>query len=145
MDLQRIGEELGDIDSIVAAMDSARRQAQPPVGAQPESETVDGDASIEKALFRIWEKALGRSHIGSNENFFDAGGTSLKAVVVVAMIRKELKKNISIVALFESPTIALLAARLDESKAAEGASEAAASAESRGRQRRNKLVKRRVA
>jgi surfactin family lipopeptide synthetase B len=126
-------------------MDSARLPALSSSDTQEEAEAAGGDASIEKSLTRIWKKALGRSHIGSNENFFDAGGTSLKAVVVVAMIRKELKKKISIVALFESPTIALLAARLDESKAAEGASAAAASAESRGRQRRNKLVKRRVA
>jgi len=145
VDLQRIGEELGDIESIVAAMDSARRQAQPPAGAPPEPDTVDGDASIEKALTRIWKKALGRSHLGSNENFFDAGGTSLNAVTVVAMIRKQLKKNLSIVALFECPTIALLAARLDESNPTESANEGAASAGSRGRQRRNKLVKRRVA
>lgn len=143
--IQRIGAQLSDVASIVAAMESARRPPPSSIDTQEEAEAAGGDASIEKSLTRIWKKALGRSHIGSNENFFDAGGTSLKAVVVVAMIRKELKKNISIVALFESPTIALLAARLDESKAAESASEAATSAESRGRQRRNKLVKRRVA
>lgn len=143
--IQRIGEELGDVASIVAAMDTARHPAASSSDIPEGAEAASADASIEKSLTRIWKMALGRTHVGSDENFFDAGGTSLKAVVVVAMIRKELKKNISIVALFECPTIALLAARLDESRSAEGASEAAASAESRGRQRRNKLVKRRVA
>ena len=85
----------------------------------------------------------------SNENFFDAGGTSLKAVVVIAMIRKELKRDVSIITLFECPTIKLLAARLDGEAgggvSAPADSAAVADAESRGRQRRNKLVKRRAA
>ena len=113
-----------------------------PVPRRASRSIAGGASALERALTAIWKKALGRARIGPDENFFDAGGTSLKAVVVVAMIRKELKKNLSIVALFENPTIALLAARLDESVES---GEAAASAESRGRQRRIHRVKRRVA
>ncbi len=69
--IQRIGEELSDVTAIVAAMDSARLPALSSSDTQAEAA---GDASIEKSLTRIWKKALGRTHIGSNENFFDAGG-----------------------------------------------------------------------
>ena len=47
-----------------------------------------------------------------NDNFFEAGGTSLRAVQVIAMIKKELKQTLSIVSLFECPTVTLLAAKL---------------------------------
>jgi FkbH-like protein/FkbM family methyltransferase len=143
--MQRLGDEFTTIESIVTALEAARQQAEPTNEPEPADET----SGFERSLTAIWKKALNRTRIGPHENFFEAGGTSLKAVVVVAMIRKELKKNISIVSLFECPTIALLAARLDDSaeagEAATAATAAAASAESRGRQRRIKLVKRRVA
>src|SRR5436190_8035011 len=104
-------------------MESARRSTEPLTGDRTEPDAADDSSALERSLAAIWKKALGRARIGSNENFFDAGGTSLKAVVVIAMIRKELKKNVSIVALFECPTIALLAARLDDSvSAGQGAS-----------------------
>jgi hypothetical protein len=47
-----------------------------------------------------------------NDNFFEAGGTSLRAVQVLAMIKKELNQTLSIVTLFECPTVTLLAAKL---------------------------------
>ena len=88
----------------------------------------------------------GRTRIGADENFFDVGGTSLKAVLVVAMIRKELNRSVSIISLFECPTIRLLAARLDASPgSADTISAATGGAESRGRQRRAKLIKRKTA
>ncbi len=139
--MQTLGERLYSVDAVVADMEAAQQEAQA-IGNRIAPEALAGGTTLEQSLAAIWKKALGRAQIGLNENFFDAGGTSLKAVVVVAMIRKQLHKDVSIVSLFESPTIALLAARLDGSAAP---SESAASAESRGRQRRHKLVKRRVA
>ena len=137
--LQRLGDEFNTVEAVVAAMESSRQQAHPVTGSEPAE-----DASVlERSLAAIWKKALGRTRIGITENFFDAGGTSLKAVVVVAMIRKELKKTLSIITLFECPTIKLLAAKLDGSE--DAVSAAATSAESRGRQRRHHLVKRRTA
>ena len=143
--MQRLGDELGSVEAIVAAMESERLRAQPAM--TPDGPEVTDDASaLERSLAAIWKKALGRSGIGFTENFFDAGGTSLKAVVVVAMIRRELKRNVSVISLFECPSIRLLAARLDGSEdSADKASAAASGAESRGRQRRGKLIKRRIA
>ena len=143
--LQRLGDELHSVEAVVAAIESSRLNAQP-ITMPGGSETLEDASALEQSLAAIWKKALGRTRIGFTENFFEAGGTSLKAVVVVAMIRKELKRNVSIITLFECPTIKLLAAKLDGSaSAADDVSAAASDADSRGRQRRNKLIKRRVA
>ena len=143
--LQRLGDELHSIDAVVAAIEPSRLTAQTtpaPIG----SETTEAASALEQSLAAIWKKALGRTRIGFRENFFEAGGTSLKAVVVVAMIRKELKINLSIISLFECPTIKLLAAKLGgPASLADDVSAAATVARSRGRQRRNKLIKRKVA
>jgi hypothetical protein len=39
-------------------------------------------------------RLLGGPDIGPHENFFDAGGTSLKAVQLVALSRKELQQRL---------------------------------------------------
>ncbi len=142
--MQGLGDRLATVEAIVAALESSRLRAQP-AGVPDGPEMMEDASALERSLAAIWKKALGRTRVGFNENFFDAGGTSLKAVVVVAMIRKELKRNASVISLFECPTIRLLAARLDGSQSpADGGAAAAASAESRGRQRRGKLIQRRA-
>ncbi len=141
--LQRLGDDLSDIESVVAAMDSSRIRQQSANSIAGEMPGNSG--ALEQSLAAIWKKALGRPHIGADENFFDAGGTSLKAVIVVAAIRREMHRNVSIITLFECPTIRLLTARLGGSDAqADSAPAAASDAESRGKQRRNKLIKRRA-
>jgi FkbH-like protein/FkbM family methyltransferase len=142
--MQQLGDELNTIEAVVAAMESSRLRSQPandPAGL----EMMEGASALEQSLAAIWKKALGRTHIGFTENFFDAGGTSLKAVVVVAMIRRELKRNVSIISLFECPTIRLLAAKLDGPASPADGIAATAGAKSRGQQRRDKLIKRKVA
>ena len=82
----------------------------------------------------------GRPRTGANDNFFDAGGTSLKAVQVIAMIRRELERDLSIVTLFECPTVAALASRLDApNRATPSATPDASSA--RGQRRRAAMAR----
>jgi hypothetical protein len=81
-----------------------------------------------------------------NDNFFEAGGTSLKAVQVIAMIKKELNKTLSIVSLFECPTLTLLAARLGATSAgAHVAGTPNSGAAVRGQRRRYKAAKQQTA
>jgi acyl carrier protein len=101
-----------------------------------------GGNSLETALLAIWRKVLGNRHIGLNDNFFEAGGTSLRAVQVIATIKKELKRSLSIVSLFECPTVRLLAVRLRA--AAPDTATQTAGAALRGQQRRNRIVRRQV-
>jgi acyl carrier protein len=91
--------------------------------------------TLEPSLVNLWGRVLGRRQIGLNENFFEAGGTSLKAVHLVALIQRELKRSLPITALFECPSISLLAARM-KSPAPAGNWIEAVKALRRGQQRR---------
>jgi hypothetical protein len=138
--LQAIAERLNGIDRLAAAIEQYRLRREPP----PSAPDLEPAGTLHAALLAIWKKVLGRSRIGMNENFFDLGGTSLRAVQVVARIRQELNRNVSILSLFESPTVNLLAARLSAAPgAAEGAAAAGAAA-LRGQKRRN-VMKRKAA
>jgi FkbH-like protein len=136
--LQRIGEDLYDIERLVKAIEESRLRTQRPHAA------TDGTpgSTLEAALSNIWRKVLGRPRIGMNDNFFEAGGTSLRAVQVIAMIKKELKQTLSIVSLFECPTVTLLAAKLSAMSGKAPGETTIAAAALRGRQRRYNTLRR---
>ncbi|MEU4352586.1 amino acid adenylation domain-containing protein [Streptomyces sp. NPDC023838] len=67
---------------------------------------------VEKALARIWAEVLGRDRVGVHDDFFLAGGHSLLATTLVARIREDFRTELPIRAVFEAPTVALLAERL---------------------------------
>ncbi|HWO32198.1 MAG TPA: FkbM family methyltransferase, partial [Candidatus Acidoferrum sp.] len=136
--LQRIGEELSDVSRVAKAIDEFRLRTQGFVG-MVEPEPSD---SVETTLLNIWRKVLGRPGIGLNVNFFEGGGTSLKAVQVIAMIRKELNQNLSIVSLFECPTVTLLAARLGATGGSPSSVPGTSGAAVRGQQRRSRAMRR---
>jgi len=139
--LQRIGENLYDIERIATAIEEYR------LGKQPLHAGTDVAAgnTLQTALMNIWRKGLGRPRIGMNDNFFEAGGTSLRAVQVIAMIKKELKQNVSIVSLFECPTIKLLSAKLNAAPCCPQGQLNGGAAGMRGQQRRYKAIRRRTA
>jgi hypothetical protein len=70
------------------------------------------------------------------------GGTSLKAVQVITMIRKQLNQNLSIVSLFECPTVTLLAARLGATGRNPSSEASPSGAAVRGQQRRSRAMRR---
>ncbi|WP_143329023.1 non-ribosomal peptide synthetase, partial [Clostridium puniceum] len=69
----------------------------------------------EEKLVEIWERVLGRIHIGINDNYFDLGGHSLKATVITAQIKKELGFEVKVRELFENPTIKTLSGVIKQS------------------------------
>jgi FkbH-like protein/FkbM family methyltransferase len=138
--LQGIGEDLCDLDRVVKAIGEYRFKLQP---AHAAGDEVTG-STLEASLAEIWKKVLGRPRIGINDNFFEAGGTSLKAVQLIAAIKKELKLTLAIVSLFECPTIRLLAAKLCATPGEEQGGAAATAAALRGRQRRYGALRRKA-
>jgi FkbH-like protein/FkbM family methyltransferase len=139
--LQRIGEHLHDIGRLANAIEEYRFRKQP---LDAPSDSGPGN-TMETALMRIWRKVLGGPRIGMNDNFFEAGGTSLRAVQVIAMIKKELKQTLSVVSLFECPTVTLLAAKLSAASEEPHGGTNAAGAALRGQQRRFRTTKRKAA
>ncbi len=67
---------------------------------------------IELELIGIWRHFFQRADIGRHDNFFALGGHSLLATRLAAEIDKLLGCKLPIAALFQSPTIESLAARL---------------------------------
>jgi len=64
---------------------------------------------IEKHLVEIWQDVLGIDRVGVEDNFFEIGGHSIKAVKVVSRIQRELNIRIDMAKLFHDPSIAELA------------------------------------
>lgn len=129
--LQVIAGELNNAARITAAIAEHRARR-----SKAAATVVPGN-SLEAAIAAIWSRVLGRHGVGLHENFFEVGGTSLRAVQVISAIRKELQHNLSIVTLFENPTVAALAARLGATPGeGEDANAATAAAAARGQQRR---------
>jgi acyl carrier protein len=65
-------------------------------------------------LARIWEKILSVESVGVHDNFFDVGGHSLAATRIVSEVIKQFGVQVPLQFLFESPTIAAMAAVITE-------------------------------
>jgi amino acid adenylation domain-containing protein len=72
--------------------------------------------ALELHCAQIWEAALGVSPVGLRDNFFDLGGHSLNAFVVMTRIRKTFGRDLPVSALFQQPTVEHLASLLRDSR-----------------------------
>lgn len=76
-------------------------------------EFVAPRTQVEETLAQIWKEILRVARIGIHDNFFELGGHSLLATQVVSRIKKTLKVDLPLRAIFDSPTIADLAPNVE--------------------------------
>jgi len=73
---------------------------------------------LERAIAQAWKDALGVDSVGLNENFFDLGAHSLMVAEVHMQLQEQLGRELSLVDLFQFPTITALANHLKGKEAA---------------------------
>ncbi len=98
-----------------------RRALPPPTLAdRPTLDTafIEPRSSTERILAAIFAGLLHVARVGVDDNFFDLGGHSLLALRVISRVREELQVELPIRALFDAPTVALLAQHVAEATSA---------------------------
>lgn len=88
------------------------RRALPPPVVQPVAEMpaeMLSQMNLEQRLLLIWRDLLHQTEISPTDNFFQCGGHSLLAVMLVERIRNEWGQTLSLATIFRHPTVAELA------------------------------------
>jgi acyl-coenzyme A synthetase/AMP-(fatty) acid ligase/thioesterase domain-containing protein/acyl carrier protein len=81
----------------------------------PEPSQANVQTSVEAKVAATWKRLFGRVYIDRHADFFDLGGDSLIALNMMFALEEELGVELAVTAIFEAPTIASLAALIEES------------------------------
>ncbi|OBA54847.1 hypothetical protein A5780_01305 [Nocardia sp. 852002-20019_SCH5090214] len=93
------------------------RRALPVPQRSPVEPYREPNTAVETRIAELFGRMFGRERIGAEDSFFELGGHSLLAVRLLAWIRAEFGVRIGVRALFDTPTVAGLAARVEVSTA----------------------------
>ena len=91
------------------------RKALPEPSAVENEPAASAEAprnNLERVITEAWKDALGTDRVGLNENFFDLGAHSLMVAEVHMQLQQMLGRQISLVDLFQFPTVTALAKHL---------------------------------
>jgi amino acid adenylation domain-containing protein len=97
-----------------------RSLPQPDGGRSVLDRYVAPRTDIEHAMVNLWQDVLKISQVGIHDNFFDLGGHSILATQFLTWVDQEFGVDLQLRALFETPTIAELAKRLETLRWAQG-------------------------
>ena len=71
-------------------------------------------------MCNIWADVLEVDKVGIHDNFFDLGGYSLLGILLFARIKEQWGRSLPISTLFQAPTVAQLAAALQQASGQQG-------------------------
>ncbi|WP_459870795.1 type I polyketide synthase [Endothiovibrio diazotrophicus] len=114
----------GQAEEAAAVADAAERHQRPAL----DTEYVAPRNELEREIAAIWQELLGFDEIGIHDSFFRLGGDSLAAIQLGSRLREAFQVDLTVHSLFDEPTIAALAERI-EGLRAEGAQAAASEEE----------------
>ncbi|QBR71362.1 hypothetical protein CU048_08800 [Beijerinckiaceae bacterium] len=102
----------------ITANGKVNRNALPPpdLGHQLAQSYVAPRTVTEELLTELWADVLGLERVGIEDNFFELGGHSLLATQVISRIRQTFAIELRLRSLFESPTVAALAPRVETAR-----------------------------
>ena len=100
-----------------------RNQLPTPVGSTGRTVTEHrrAETALQQQLIDIWADVLGHTDIGIDDDFFELGGHSLLATQIVSRIRVARGLDVPVRAVFEYPTVDLLARHLESARTEQGA------------------------
>jgi acyl carrier protein len=75
---------------------------------------VAPETDVEQYLADIWSDVLNLDRVGIHDNFFDLGGDSIATIQVMMRVSQIFQTDIRLFELFNSPTIAQLANRVED-------------------------------
>jgi len=78
-----------------------------------DEEYVSPRTPVEEVVAGIWADVIEKQAVGRYDNFFDLGGHSLLATRVASRLRQAFQIEVPLRALFESPTVAEIAERIE--------------------------------
>jgi polyketide synthase PksJ len=95
------GEQAGELPKPAAARPGLKTPYVQPLGP------------TQQTLAEIWQETLGIGGLGLDDDFFELGGDSLRAVTMLPRINRRLEAEVPLTVFFNKPTIAQLAAYID--------------------------------
>jgi amino acid adenylation domain-containing protein len=99
------------------------RRALPVPEWRAESVFAPPEGPIEEVLAGMWEEVLGIERVGRYDGFFRLGGHSLLGMELISRVRGAFQVELPLRRLFETPTVAALAATIVASETTPGQSE----------------------
>jgi acyl carrier protein len=78
-----------------------------------DTETRDTDDSSREYLSQLWSTQLNRPRIGNQEDFFEAGGSSMQVIEMLLTVSNKYGREIDYAEFFKDPCIRKLSELLE--------------------------------
>lgn len=123
--------------SMEAGATAAAGQPGPEADPSLAAAMNDTGAPVESRLLALWRHLFGSASLQADDNFFEIGGHSLLALQMASRIRNLFQVNLGLHNVFEAPTVALLARRIESAMS----EKAQAQAQSQSRSRKEVMAR----